>query len=386
MILSLLFYLSLNAPAYGAPKAVESLEELQRKSLALQKNLLTTLKSEEKEKIKLRQINELIKTQKKEQQLAQNRLEKLETFIAELLSRKNEVQHRIQNKKEKIQSALKKIYQASIEPSPVEMKMEEKLYSPRVKALGLLADQGFKELEALRVDLQDAQDLEAQIQNEKHQLEYLLADLSERQGLLTFHKKLQADILKKNYQKRVEQLESYRDLKNAQAQVEGLMTQFNARLELENVLETKKKAPEIISTNAFLDSKGALPLPIDGGKVLTQFGRTLDSSSQLYVFKKGIEIQPESSSDMYAKSVFPGKVVYSGELPSFGKVIIIDHGARYFSLLGYLKSAFKKEGEWVGQSEAVGQLEANRPLYFEIRSKNVAVDPVQWLSLASLKN
>src|SRR5690606_20220484 len=132
----------------------------------------------------------------------------------------------------------------------------EAIYSPRLKALGILADLGFKELEVLKVDLQDAQDLEAQIQSEKSQLEYLLADLSERQGLLQFHQKLQADILKKNYQKRVEQLENYRALKNAQAQVEGLMNQFNARLELENVLETKKNAPEIIATNAFLEAKG----------------------------------------------------------------------------------------------------------------------------------
>jgi len=387
-VIKVLFIFFFSLLAFAAPsQSIQEIEKLQNKSLALQKKLLESFKNERDEKQKLSQIKELIRTQKKEHELAQERLNKLESFITELYLRKNEVQERIQVKRDKVQKSLKRIYLSSLESPQMKVnKEEEKIFLPRLKVLGVLVDQGFKEIEVLKVDLQDAQDLAQQIQEERQHLEYFIVDLQERQELLGFHQKLQADILKKNYQKRVAQLENYRELKNSQAQVEGLMKQFNARLELENVIQTKKNAPEMIQTEAFLTAKGALPLPLENGKILSQFGRVLDSESQIYVFKKGVEILPEKFTELYAKSVFPGKVVFTGELPRFGRVVIIDHGSRYFSLYGKLKDVYKKEGDWVGQSEAIGQVPEDSSLYFEIRSKNVAVDPLQWLSLASRKN
>ena len=85
------------------------------------------------------------------------------------------------------------------------------------------------------------------------------------------------------------------------------------------------------------------------------------------------------------KAVGAGTVVYANWLRGFGNLLIVDHGQQYLSVYAYNQSLLKQVGETVKAGETValagntgGQLDS--ALYFEIRQRGVAVDPMQYLA------
>ena len=262
---------------------------------------------------------------------------------------------------------------------------QERWGAPRRKVLASLVDRGIKEAEALRIDLEDADHLEASIADEKQQLTYMFHDLDEQESVLQLNQQLQADLIKKHHQERLAQLENYQKLKSAEGQVEELIQDFNARVELERTTEAERQASKAaleekeMASSAFAKLRGKLQLPVFGGKILTHYGRAFDAKSGLFVFKKGIEIQ--SDKKQAVKAVFDGKVAYSGELPDYGRVTIIDHGDHFYSLCAHLGSLAKRAGDKVTAGELIGATDdSGTPVYFEIRARNVAVNPLQWVS------
>jgi septal ring factor EnvC (AmiA/AmiB activator) len=114
--------------------------------------------------------------------------------------------------------------------------------------------------------------------------------------------------------------------------------------------------------------------------VVSEFGRVFDSKSKLYVFKKGIDIA-SGRKKMPVRAVSAGKVAFAGELPDYGRVAIIDHGEHFYSLCAHLGTVTRKAGDAVAAGDFIGATDdSGAPVYFEIRSRNVAVNPLQWLS------
>jgi septal ring factor EnvC (AmiA/AmiB activator) len=81
-------------------------------------------------------------------------------------------------------------------------------------------------------------------------------------------------------------------------------------------------------------------------------------------------------------------VIYRGWLRGYGNLIILDHGAGYYTLYAHASELLVGEGEWVtaGQSIArvgeTGSLTGPR-LYFEVRYQGRPEDPEQWLKRRS---
>ncbi|MBW2617563.1 MAG: peptidoglycan DD-metalloendopeptidase family protein [Deltaproteobacteria bacterium] len=117
--------------------------------------------------------------------------------------------------------------------------------------------------------------------------------------------------------------------------------------------------------------KGRLPWPVRGRpQRLTDQGR------------QGILIlAPEGAP---VKAVGSGKVAYAGWVKGYGQVVIIDHGARYYTLSGHLEertvgiSQEVMAGQKIGRVGRSGLSQAG--LYFEIRHKDQALDPLPWLA------
>lgn len=124
--------------------------------------------------------------------------------------------------------------------------------------------------------------------------------------------------------------------------------------------------------------KGQLILPVEQGQIISQFGRFFDARTGLYVFKKGVDIAVKKRKPV--KAIFRGKVVYSGVLPTYGRVVIIDHGEHYYSLCAHLGQILKTTNETVALGDQIGLTDSwGGALYFEMRSRNVALNPLQWL-------
>jgi septal ring factor EnvC (AmiA/AmiB activator) len=127
----------------------------------------------------------------------------------------------------------------------------------------------------------------------------------------------------------------------------------------------------------FKDLKGRLPSPVDA-EVAQGFGKTQGPAGRGISFKL-----PD---DTPVKSIFWGKVVHDDVLRGFGRVVIVYHGGNYYSLYAYLSQSLTALGREVEKGEPLGLSGfypgVNGPgLYFELRFKQKAINPEDWLAL-----
>ena len=381
-------------PAYGAKAPPEEIEKAEReysvkfentreKTTALEKQVIASLKNGLNAADQVKRIRKLLSLQQEERKIGQERMKNLEKFIIHLEERREYLQGKLESRKSRVRQALMDINRSRLQPYPLFPDPEnEQIEAPRREVLSRMVKRGIREIEIWQADLADAEQLERRIAQEKEQLAYLFEDLKERESLLEFHRKLQLDVIRKNYQKRLDQFAHYRQLKNEEDKLEKLIKRFNTRVEFGRIQESERTVSRLMSSSEILKEKGKLPPPVFGS-IIGTYGRQTDPVSNLKVFKKGIEILPSGTSDedLVVRAIFAGKVVYAGELPGYGNVSIMDHGAHTYSISGRLGKIFKKVGDYLAAGEALGMpAEKKQPIYFEIRSRNVALNPLQWIS------
>jgi len=124
--------------------------------------------------------------------------------------------------------------------------------------------------------------------------------------------------------------------------------------------------------------RGDLDWPVTG-TLARRFGRTTRDRSAAST--NGIEIAaPERSA---VTAIHDGTVAYADPFAGFGNLVIIDHGARSFSLYGDLLEIAVKKGARVDRGQPLGTVGSSPAgpavLYFELRIDGQSVDPLQWL-------
>ena len=132
--------------------------------------------------------------------------------------------------------------------------------------------------------------------------------------------------------------------------------------------------------SGFADSKGKLPLPLQGKIMEKQDWWGVDVVNT----HKGIFIQGSLRAEV--KSIFPGRVDFSGWLRGYGETVIINHGSRYFTVSAYLSERHRKEGDMVKRGDVIGLLgdagpSENPQLYFEIRRAGTSLNPLRWVKV-----
>jgi septal ring factor EnvC (AmiA/AmiB activator) len=238
-----------------------------------------------------------------------------------------------------------------------------------------------EEIVSLRKVLDEVEGLNTKLAEEQERQVAHNEDLHEKQAVLELNQKLKKDLLHRTRAEQAERLRSYQAAKVAEGELESVLSRFNLAAEVKKQREAETaEAPRPAKKTGFgfASRKGGLALPIEG-KIVTAFGRRYDPKASLYTFHKGVDIQADAGRHVHA--VFPGKVVYSGKIGGYGQLLILDHGDQYYSLVGQLGEALKEEGDEVKEGEAIGRTALDgTPLYFEIRQRHIAVNPVPWFS------
>lgn len=127
--------------------------------------------------------------------------------------------------------------------------------------------------------------------------------------------------------------------------------------------------------------KGKLPLPVRG-KIVKNFGKHQVKKFKDFVVLKGVEFLVPNGTQAFA--VASGKVIYEGKMPGYGKMIILDHGKRYYTLYSHLASINAKLGNVLKTGDLVGICEPSSGgsnFYFEIRKEGQPIDPKLYLDL-----
>ena len=128
--------------------------------------------------------------------------------------------------------------------------------------------------------------------------------------------------------------------------------------------------------------RGRLDWPV-AGEVSAPFGKSKHPEFATEIMRKGIDIQTATGAPV--KAVEKGQVVYADQFAGYGKMVIIDHGERYYTIYGYLDEIYRKKGEAVSRGESLGRAGANNAsahgkLYFEMRKDGHSVDPLPWFA------
>lgn len=127
--------------------------------------------------------------------------------------------------------------------------------------------------------------------------------------------------------------------------------------------------------NDFTALKGDLPWPVKG-ELIKKFGSAREEGKLdgvLIAAPEGTEIQ----------SITDGKIVYADWMRGYGLLIIVDHGKGYISLYAFNQSLYKKIGDVVNAGDVIASVGLSgghnqASLYFGIRKKGKAVDPMEW--------
>ena len=356
----------------GSTAVSTRLETLRARASALEEQLADSLRDQGQATQNIHRIRRVLSLHSEERRVAGQRLAEIEHALAELESRRVLLNERIAGHQAESRAAIQQLIQSAAESAHGAESTDAIVLLARRNILERLASRSLREVEAYRVDLADSDRLEDQVQAEKEQLQYLAQDLSEREGVMELSRQLQADLVLRRKAERADQLRSYRELKRTEAQVETLMQGFNSRLELEKSVEAERE----ISRSAFGRLKGTITLPTPGA-IISGYGQARDEKSKLNIFKKGIEIRASAGAQVSA--VAAGKVAFSGEVPGIGRAVILDHGGHFYSISGGLGETKRKSGDLVAAGESVGIADlAGRPVYFEIRDRNIPVNPLPW--------
>jgi septal ring factor EnvC (AmiA/AmiB activator) len=132
----------------------------------------------------------------------------------------------------------------------------------------------------------------------------------------------------------------------------------------------------------FASLSGGLSPPL-AGKVVTRFGRQHDTTFDVTIENRGVEIEAPSGASV--KSVGQGEVAFAGAVSGFGNVLIVQHGGGLFSVYGRLATFLVKQGEAVKKGTVVGSLPGSPSgksvLYLELRAGGTAIDPASAIPL-----
>lgn len=147
---------------------------------------------------------------------------------------------------------------------------------------------------------------------------------------------------------------------------------------LQNTInELRRLAERNRDLSGLTAGRGKYPWPLRG-RVLQRFGQNRQGG----LASRGILIQGVSGANV--QSIADGRVIYADWLKGYGWVIVVDHGKGFMSLYGHNQSLLKQPGDNVRAGDAIAQVgasggQADPGLYFEIREKGEAVNPLNWL-------
>lgn len=137
-----------------------------------------------------------------------------------------------------------------------------------------------------------------------------------------------------------------------------------------SAISVRPAAPEA----TFEAARGRLPLPLAGRAEIRDARKG----------SGGPTLELISSPGAAVRAVHPGRIAFSGAYADYGRLVLIDHGAGYFTLYGNLGQVDVRVGDSVEGGARLGTVAGEgreASLFFEVRRRNETIEPRPWLGL-----
>lgn len=352
---------------FAAIKNSEQLESIRQKIKQQEAALNSEMRREAKYGAEIERLEKLMRMQALEIELSKTELLEVETEISEMDQRKTSLKEMLAKRKDKLREHLSQVYSLRYSnPFSDTNERKQAMRGMHRKLVDSMVMDEKSQIFMLReIELEIVQ-MESETIEKKEAMIAQMEDLRQKQAVLALNIELKNKKLKRSQASRVKRLKQFQAARASERSLS------NKVAELRKARENLKKK----WASNFLAQKGRLDLPLQG-RVVAKFGKRYDPKTNLYSFHKGISIANKGGEDI--KAIFPGKVVFSGRLGGYRQLIIIDHGKDYFSLAAQLGKLSAKVGDKVEAGQVIGKSGiSGNPVYFEIRKRHVAVDPLPW--------
>jgi septal ring factor EnvC (AmiA/AmiB activator) len=172
-------------------------------------------------------------------------------------------------------------------------------------------------------------------------------------------------------------LEALRDLERAADELQGAVDTLR---HAEPEVHRPGPAP-VLLPGAFEELRGRLPLPVEG-RIIRRFGLQMDPELGTQIRSNGITVRAPYGAPIRAVSA--GQVLYAGWFRGYGRILIVNHGDGYYTLVAHASELLKRVGDTVRAGEEMARVGDSGSLegpivYFEIRKQGKPVDPSDWI-------
>ena len=169
-----------------------------------------------------------------------------------------------------------------------------------------------------------------------------------------------------------------RDEELLKAMLEDLRAKASRLNDLVKTLETEQPQSYTGSLEGLTPLQGRLPWPVPGVLVVG-YGTSRHGTLGTLIESNGFELAAAVGTPV--QSVAAGKVLFANSLRGYGKLLIIDHGGKDYTLYAHLARFDRQVGDLVaaGDRIAYSGFEGRESIYFEIRHGGKPLDPSAWL-------
>lgn len=254
----------------------------------------------------------------------------------------------------------------------------------RLRHLATLATVDANLIREYRGTSEDAAERKVRVEAQRRELTTLLKEADEERAAADREAARRRALLAKVRDERTYHDRMVQELSEATRRLEAFIKELQAR---QRRVAARPPAGERPRTDPGEPGTGASALrgrlawPADG-KVVGDFGLQIHPRFGTKTFRNGIDIEVAEGTNITAAQA--GQVMYTGWFRGYGNLVILDHGAEFYTLYAHLAQIGVAEGDDVRQGQAIGTvgdtgaLQGPR-LYFEVRSHGKPVDPAQWL-------
>ena len=203
--------------------------------------------------------------------------------------------------------------------------------------------------------------------------------MEKKQSAVVLRRNREQETLQKaRKNKKILLAEVKQDAESLEKMLQGLRAKAARLNELVKKLETDQVQPYTESREGFLSQKGRLLWPVPG-KLRVGFGTSRHGDLGTLIESHGFDIETAVGTPVNAAA--SGKVIFANSLRGYGKLMIVDHGRKYYTLYAHMARFTKQVGDPVAAAEVIAYsgYEGRDAVYFEIRQGGKPLNPGDWL-------
>jgi len=314
----------------------------------------------------LRQLEQQMATVASELNATQQRLADIRGRINDLQKQEQTLTEQLKSQRKLLEKQLDMAYRmGEHDYLKLILKQQEPAKFERLLGYyGYLNRARLKELDDIRATQAQLAQVQADVVDQQQQLAQREQQQRQQQGVLKAQQGEQQQLVKRLQREQSADQKRIDELRQNQEALEQVLAAIQA---------AQRDEPRLAGLT---ERKGKMSWPADG-KVERLFGRQRSGG----VTWKGVVIKADAGEPV--KAIADGRVLFANWLRGYGLVIVLDHGNGYMSLYGHNQTILPAEGDVVRANETIalvgqsGGVE-DPAVYFEIRVKGDAVNPVNW--------